>query len=58
MPRFRITFASRKRFLHAEEKQSEIIEAPNLEDARAKAHIKLESNYPIGWTVSIEEVMP
>jgi hypothetical protein len=57
LPRFRITYTSRKRILHTEEKQSEIIEAPDLEDARAKANIKLGSNYPIDWTVSVEEIL-
>jgi hypothetical protein len=56
MPRLRITYTSRKRIFHTEEKQSEIIEAPDLEDARAKAKIRLGSIYPIDWTVSVEEI--
>jgi len=59
MPRFRITYASRKRlaFFDTPEKRSEIIEAPDLEDAQAKAKIRLRSNYPIDWTVSVEEIL-
>ena len=58
MPRFKITYASRKRFafFDTQEKRSEIIEAPDLEDAEAKAKIKLGSNYPIDWTVSVEQI--
>jgi len=36
----------------------EIIEAPDLEEAQARAKLKLNSNYPIDWTVSIEELTP
>lgn len=55
MPRFRVTYTSRKRVFHTEEKRSEIIEAPNLKEAEAIGHTKL-GDYPSDWTVSVEEM--
>lgn len=57
MPKFRVTYTSRKRVFHTEEKRSETIEAPALKEAEEMASVKLRSTYPVDWTVSVEEIL-